>query len=414
MNGSFASLGFDPAPGDVGSAAQVAAGVTGAARALEEISAVLTGAAGGEWRGSTAVAFRELLSGELRPRVEAAARSFDEASRALHDWLDTMHAGQRRARALEAEHAEAVRRAHAAHASYAAVPAAAAPGGTPTAEQASAEADRLRARAVAGRSAGAADAEVDRITREARALLAGYEQSGREVAGRLQRAMDVVPDEPGFWAGLAEDVGAVLAVVGEVADGLRDVLVEVLDRLAPLLDVVGDLAGLLSTACGLLAFVPGLQVLAGPAVALGVLAAGAHHLAAVGETGSFTEALTDPAVLMDAVGVALGVGGLAIGTRLLTAARVSRAASAAGGRATGTVPEPVALRMDAVPTYFQLARSTSYQMSEGELVWRIARSHVSAGVVATTAMGARGTLDTAGRLARWEFGPLTRQPRAVA
>ncbi|MGY2082760.1 hypothetical protein [Blastococcus sp. SYSU DS0539] len=389
MSDRFPSLGFDPAPGDVAAAGQVAAGVAGAARVLERISAVLTGAADGEWRGSAAVAFRDLMSGEFRPRVETAARSFDEASRALHDWLDTMHAGQRRARALEAEHAAAVRRAAAAHATYAALPAAAVDAGAPpTPEQAAAGTERLRARAAAGRTAGTADAEVERLAGEARALLAGYEQAGREAAGRLQRAMDIAPAEPGVWSRLAENVTTALAEIEEVADDLRDVLVEVLDACAPLLDLIGDLAGLLGTVCGFLAFVPGLQSLAGGAVVLGVLALALHYLSAVGNTGSFTEALTDGTVLMDAAGLVLGLGAMGAGARVVAAARAGSGASAGGGAATRMVPQCFGPPIETPASYFQLARSTSYRMGEAELLWRVVRYNLNgAGLARTVAAG---------------------------
>ncbi|MGY2065436.1 hypothetical protein [Blastococcus sp. SYSU DS0619] len=369
MSDRFPSLGFDPAPGDVAAAGQVAAGVTGAGQVLERISAVLTGAADGEWRGSAAVAFRDLLSDEFRPKVETAARSFTEAGRALHDWLDTMHAGQRRARALEAEHAAAVRRAQAAHAGYAAIPAAApASDAPPTPEQAAAETERLRARAAAGRAAGTADAEVERIAGEARTLLAGYEQAGREAAGRLQRAMDIAPDAPGFWSRLAEEVTTALAEVQEFADDFRDGLVQSLEEYAPLLDLIGDVASLLSTACGFLAFVPGLQLLAVPALVLGAVSMGFHYLSAVGNTGSFAEALTDGTVLMDAAGLVLGLGALGAGRRLV---------EVAGSGSSGSVA-----------SWFELARSTSYEMAEGEFLWRLARYKVNqAGTVRTVAAG---------------------------
>lgn len=406
MSDRFPSLGFDPAPGDVVAAGQVAAGVTGAAQVLERIDEVLTGAADGEWRGSAAVAFRDLLSDEFRPRVRTAARSFDEASRTLHDWLETMHAGQRRARALEAEHATAVRRAQAAHATYAAIPAVA-PAPTaapPMPEQAAAETERLRARAAAGRTAGSADAEVERIAGEARTLLAGYEQAGRDAAGRLQRAMDIAPDEPGFWAGLAEDVGTALAEIPEFVEDIRDSL----DRLAPLLDLIGDVAGLLGTACGLLAFVPGLQFLAGPALVLGLVSTGFHYLSAVGDTGSYTEALTDGTVLMDAAGAVLGFGALKLGRQVVAAARTGSSATAAGG-VVGR-KQLFGPPIETAASWFELARSTSYEMGDAELLWRLARYRVNqAGTVRTVAAG-----DPTRSEGRWLWDrSLTRQPSVV-
>lgn len=414
MSGSFPSLGFDPAPGDVFIAGGVTRSVAETARALEEMSALLGGAADGEWRGEAAIAFRDVLSDDLRPKVETAGRSFEAAWRALDDWLDTMRTSQRRARYLEERHAGAVRRARSASASYAGIPGPVPfPGDALTPEEARAEAERARALATAGRALATADAEVDRIHGEARELLHRYEDLGRQAATRLQHAMDIAPDEPGFWQGLLDGVGTVLAEIGEWAGDVRDEVLELLERLSPLLDLLGDLAGMLSAVCGLLAWVPALQFLAAPAVLLGLAAAIMHHGAAVGTTGSFTAALTDGAVLMDALGVVLGAGALRIGRQVVSAARAGSSASAAGGAATRMVPQLVGPPIETAASFFQLARSASYQMGEGELIWRTARFQADAGGLAYQTVSAPGNLETIRRLVSWELGPLTRRPSVV-
>lgn len=415
MSGSFPSLGFDPAPGDVDAATHVVDGVAQTARALEEISAVLSGAADGAWRGQAAVAFRELLSDEFRPKVDAAARSFQGARRALDGWLDTMRASQSRARSLERQHAEAVRRAGAAHATFAGLPGQTAPTGTPaTPDEAQAEADRAQARSRADRAVSTADAEVDRIEREARDLLHEYEELGRQAASRLQHAMDIAPDEPGFWQRLAEGVGAALEALEELASDLGDWALQMLEELAPLLELIGDIAGMLSTVLGFLAFVPALQILAVPALLLALVALGSGYLATAGKKGSLTDALTDGDVLMDAVGVVIGGAAMKVGDQVVAAARAGSSATATGGSATRMVDQVIGPPIETAASFFQLARSTSYRMGEAELLWRTAGYHLDAADMGMTIAGLPGDADTAVKLVSWEFGPLKRRPSAVA
>ena len=311
MGGSFPSLGFDPAPGDLATAGQVTRGVADTARALEEISALLSGAADGAWRGQAAIAFRDLLSDEFRPKVTTAARSFGTAHRALDGWLDTMGSSQSRARSLEAQHAEAVRRARTAHAALAGIPEATAPAGAArTPEEASAESERLRARAAVSRSVSSADAEVERIERDARNLLHEYEDLGRQAAAGLQRAMDIAPDRAGLLAAARRRRGR--SAVDEIDEyagrSVRPVWSRLLEewRRCWTCSATSPGCSAPSAVCwpGFRACRSPRRVLAG----VGLLGTGARYLAAVGETGSFAEALTDGEFLMDAAGVALGVG----------------------------------------------------------------------------------------------------------
>lgn len=410
---SFPSLGFDPTPGDTSAAQTVATTVSGTASALAEIDALLSGAAAGQWRGQAAIAFRDLLDDDFRPKVAAAARSFDAASRALHGWLGVMRDSQTTAWALEQQHAEAVRASRTAHAALAGIPVTVPTSGStpPTPEQAQEASERARARSAASRNASSADAEVRRLRDAAERLAGQYEEDGREAARRLQDAIDIAPDEPGFWDRLADGVSSVLDSIGDFAADLRDHVVDVLGRIAPLLQVIGDIAGLLSTVCGLLAFVPGLQFLAIPALVLGGVALAAHYGAAVGETGSFLEALTDKDVILDAVGLVAGLGALKIGAKVASAARAGSTA-AAGTTVTRTVPQLIGPAQELPASYFQLAR-TSYAMGESELVWRTVSYHVTATSMVATGIGAPSTIQTIGNLATWDFGPLTRRPAVV-
>jgi hypothetical protein len=136
----------------------------------------------------------------------------------------------------------------------------------------------------------------------------------------------------------------------------------------------------------------------------------AHYGSAVGETGSFTSALTDPQVLMAALGVALGFGALKVGAQVTAAARAGSSATSAGGSAVRSVPQLLGPAQELPLSYFQLARSASYSMGAGEAGWRAVSYHVTAAGLVHNTAEARGTLSTIGQVARWDFGPLTQRP----
>ncbi|RBY94430.1 hypothetical protein DQ244_03705 [Blastococcus sp. TBT05-19] len=379
MSGEFPSLGFDPAPGDIAVAAQVAGSVSDAARALEEICAVLTGAADGEWRGQAATAFRDLLSDDLRPRVDSAARSFDAARLALHDWLDTMYSASGQALSLEARHAEAVRKARSAHATYAGIPAPApSTGQPPTPEQQQTQAELSRARIQASTDAAAADAEVAGIEVEARDLSSEYEDKGRATASRLQHAMDIAPNEPGIWDRFVESLGNALGDLRDAIAYIGDRIIEVLEQLAPLLQFIGDMASSLGALLSVLALFPGLQFLGGAALVLGVVALTGHYLAAVGGTGSFVDAFSADGLMGDALGVVLGFGALKVGKKLVDAAR-SGSSAAGGAPAVMRVPQLVGGPKEMVPNLFQLATRGGYSMGAQEAGWRLVGLKISQG-----------------------------------
>lgn len=413
MVGSFPSLGFDPAPGDLAAAGQVTQEVADTARALAEISALLSGAADGAWRGQAAIAFRDLLDDEFRPKVAIAARSFEAAHRALGDWLDTMGSSQSRARSLEAQHVDAALRARSAQAALANVPEATPPAGaTRTPDEASAESERLRARAAVGRSAASADAEVDRVERDARTLLEEYEDLGRQAAARLQRAMDIAPTQPGFWQRLADDVRAAIDVIDDFADKLEDLSIGLLEKWAPFLDLLADFAGLLGAIGSVLAWIPGLNALGGALLIVGALGTGARYLAAVGETGSFAEALTDGDFLMDAAGLALGAGAARVGTKIVDAAR-SGSSFASGAPAVRTVTQRSGTTRETVPSLFQLAVGESYSMGTAELGWRLVDLKLSQAQFVLGVVEAPGHLETFNRIVTSDLDVRPRRPQAV-
>lgn len=378
----FPVLGFVPCPGDHVAVDKVADSISHTAEALGEIKRVLKGAADGDWRGKAAIKFRETLDGDFRPKVEDAYDSFDQAKNVIRDWSDYMADKQKKARSLEKEAAEA-----------------------------KAAADKAKDKADSGAeknhpAGGGDDSDsVEEVRKRAHTLNASYEEEGRHAAKRLQKAIDIAPNEPGFWESLGESIGNALDSIADAAAWLHDQAIELLGKLAPLLDLIGDVAGLLSAVTGLLALIPGLQFLGAASLILAGVALGAHYLSAVGTTGSFGKALLTKDVIMDAVGFGLGKVAVRLGDGILAAAKAS-------GAPTRMVPQLIGPAQELPMGYFQLATS-SYSMSQSEFSWRAGQYFTTWTGNAMTAEGGGDSIETAGKIASWDFGDLTAKPKVT-
>ncbi|WBB58451.1 hypothetical protein O7599_22775 [Streptomyces sp. WMMC500] len=382
----YPTLGFVPCPGDYETAKDTAATVRRTSDALGEICRVLEGADEGDWRGKAADAFRALLADDFRPKVKDAYSAFSTARTVLTDWAENIDRQQRAAARLEEEAAELERTADAE---------------AKKEEEKRDEGGERGADQESGGSGGSGGSDEDPLAdvrRRARSLADDYEQEGREAAGRLQKALDIAPNEPGFWDKLGDAVGGALEAIGQAVMDPMGTLKE----LAPLFKTLGDIAGLLSTVTGLLALVPGLQFLGAASLALAGVALVAHYLSAVGTTGSFLKALATKDVILDAVGFGLGKLGARFGDEILAAAKASNQPTRMVAQLGGRLPA-----MELPQGYFQLARGASYSMSVREFGMRTGQYFTTWTGNAFTAEGSHDTIDTAGKLLTWDFGALT-------
>jgi hypothetical protein len=318
----FPALGFVPCPGDQESMDAVARTFRNTSEVLAQVNAVLTGADEGEWRGETARAFREMLRDDFQPKD--ALQSFSDAHRAICDWVDEMADHQQRADALEADAAAALDDRDAARTALEGLPPEPGPlDPEPETDEEREQRDReAEEREGHEKEYQVADAALEELRGRARTLQEDYDAAGGDIADRLRDAMDLAPNEPGFWSSLADAVGDFTDGMSDMFDEFTSGLIDILTTLAPILSNLATITGLLGTICGWLAFVPGLQFLGPWALGLSIASLGLTYLAAVGETGSFTAALTDSGVLMGAAGLALGAG-TAAGFRALGRAGVA-------------------------------------------------------------------------------------------
>lgn len=302
----FPALGFIPCPGDTDAMDAIADAFSDTAGRLEEVNAVLSGADEGEWRGLTAVAFRDMLDGDLRPKVQTAYQSFSDAYRALANWSQRMWEDQEAARALEADAAAAKADMEAAQTGLEGIPDPTGedPPEDETDEEHTEREQNERDRDNLERDARIAEAALSEFRDRARELQEAYFDAGRDTATLLQDAIDLAPNEPGFWGKMAEAVsGFVDGVMDALAD-MGDMLLATLEAIAPVLAVINNVLGIIGTALSIASiFFPALAPFA---LAFGVLTLITTYAQKVGETGSFTKALTNPSVLASAAGVVLG------------------------------------------------------------------------------------------------------------
>ncbi|MGC9409146.1 putative T7SS-secreted protein [Streptomyces sp. DZ1-3] len=219
----FPALEFVPCPGDPQTAKHVANIVQRTARALDEIADALHGRDDAYWKGRHADAFREQFDDDFRPKVDKAKRSFGKAAGALTTWADEMPVWQRKAEVLEEkaqDTKDALRGAKDELSDLPPEPLLDLPpkDDADARKQEETEKDRAAARL----AAGTAESDLDRSRAQARKLAIDYDLEGRSVARRLDKAMNIAPNEPG----LLDKIGDTLVDIGKALGELGDLVTE--------------------------------------------------------------------------------------------------------------------------------------------------------------------------------------------
>ncbi|WP_328552952.1 MULTISPECIES: hypothetical protein [unclassified Streptomyces] len=222
----FPAVGFVPCPGEPNTAKHVAGIVQRTAKALTEISDVLRGTGEGDWEGRHAEAFRAQFDDDFLPKVDRAKRSFSKAATALDDWADAMPGWQRKAEVLETRAQDAQDALHAAKEKLAGLPPKPLLDLPPKDDTEARKQDKTeKDRSAAELAATTAESDLDRIRAEARKLADDYDVDGRAVARRLDKAMNIAPNEPGALHRL----GDALLDIGKAMNGLDEIVARTVD-----------------------------------------------------------------------------------------------------------------------------------------------------------------------------------------
>jgi hypothetical protein len=235
----YPALGFVPCPGDEPTATRVAEIVRETATALDDICYLLNSRTGrDQWRGQTAEAFRESVEDDFRPKVEAARDSFTIAATALEDWADYMAESQDQARRLETEAQEA-------QSALDVLPAAAPVDHSEEEEEEGEEAAEERRTAAADRER--TQQQLDSARSQAETLAADYTEYGEQIADRLDSAIDIAPNKPGWLSSIGDSLGYVVDAVEAVAESALDDIGQWIREHAARLASVGDFLWVIST-----------------------------------------------------------------------------------------------------------------------------------------------------------------------
>ncbi|MYT29288.1 MULTISPECIES: putative T7SS-secreted protein [unclassified Streptomyces] len=286
----FPALGFNPAPGDLGSVDSLTGKLDTAKRSLESAHAVLSriGKSGGEWQGDAANAFAENV-GDLPKYVSDSRDAMRDAVTQLRSWHTALSSYQSKGRQYESEAAAAkqtvsTRKTENEQAERAYNEAAANPdlrlAGTFYTDQAALDAaqkrmdaasDRLdradRALDTARSRLDSATEELEGIVKKAEELLGHHQDEARSIADRIRRATENAPD-PGFWEGLGDFFTRMGHSIQEWCAKHADLLKEIGDWLSIASSILG-VASLLTMWCPPLS---GALALASAGASLGALA----------------------------------------------------------------------------------------------------------------------------------------------
>ncbi|NLU65953.1 putative T7SS-secreted protein [Streptomyces sp. HNM0574] len=341
----FPALGFNPAPGDLGSVDSLTGKLDSARRSLDSAHLVLSriGKGGGEWQGDAANAFAEKV-GDLPKYVRDSRDAMQDAVSQLRSWHTALSSYQEKGRQYEAQAAAAkqtvtTREAEKERAVKAYNEASANPdlrlAGTYYSDQAALDAAQRRIDAASGRlnradaaldSAGSrldsATQELEAIVKKAEELLGNHQDGARGIADRIRRATENAPD-PGFWEGLGDFFTSVGHSIQEWCTKNADLLKEIGDWLSIASSVLG-VASLLTLWCPPLS---GALALASAGASLGALAT--HGAAKLGGA--------DVGV-MDLVGDGIGVVPLGkFGSVAMKGAKVPMKLAQVEGRTVASV-----------------------------------------------------------------------------
>ncbi|MBT2504803.1 hypothetical protein J7I98_02615 [Streptomyces sp. ISL-98] len=262
MSDKYPSLGFDPAPGDVGNVGTLADRTKKAATALDHAQDSIKRLTGNvSWAGDAASAFSKKV-GELPRYLKDSHEAMQTASSELSKWREGLTHYQSAARTYEVRAKEAKGKVASAEKANdaaagrynqaAADPAFRLSGQVftgPALQDAQAKVDAANARLkqadgdLSGASAQLEQAqrELEEIIKRAEQLLEDHQAEARGIAGHIRKATDGAPD-PGFWERLGDKFKEIGHSIQEWCARHKDLLNKIGDWLSNISAVLGILA----------------------------------------------------------------------------------------------------------------------------------------------------------------------------
>lgn len=311
---TYPALGFNPAPGNVGTVSSLARNFLNVSTSLGQARDAMekAGQTGGFWEGDAANAFHKDL-GKLPDYLSKATSSLGDAGKALDGWSDDLSSMQRTATDYEQQAENAVRSVNQAKANPDLDLAGQQFDTGPALQQAQSKLD------AATQALNQAQGELNAIRQQAQRLLSQHQDLVQQVEDALNKAKDEAPDKPGFWSGIGNAISGALGDIGDLASKTWNFVKQHADVIAKIGDVLSDVGTVLSIAAAATAAIPIVgEVVEGVSIGVNASALAAHGLAKAAGAN-----VSDKTLAMDALGMIPGAGatkGITGGVKLIKVA----------------------------------------------------------------------------------------------
>lgn len=400
-DGTYPALGFNPAPGNVGTVGSLASNFLTVSGHLQRARDAMTkaGQVGGFWEGDAASAFHKDL-GKLPDYLDKATQSLGEAGRALDGWANDLTSMQRTAADYERQAEDAVRQLNAAKSN-------------PDLRLAGQEFDTQQALREAQQRLDSAESQLNQaqgdlnaIRQQAGRLFSQHQDLVRQVEDALNKAKDEAPDKPGFWSSVGAAFSDAFHGLADLAKNTWDFVKKHANVIAKVGDILSAVGTVLSIAAAATAEIPVVgEVVEGVSIGVNATALGAHALAKAAGAD-----VSNATLAQDALGLIPGgamlKGATKAGNVIKVAKSAGRAIQAAedGGRLAKGVEAAGKTLTDLSKTQFTKWTDTAGKIARvvPGLSERIANGKV-AGTVAGSVVGA--VQNTAIKVGMWQIHP---------
>lgn len=319
-SGSYPALGFNPAPGNVGTVSSLASNFVTVSSHLQQARDAMTkaGQVGGFWEGDAANAFHNDI-GELPDYLDKATQSLGEAGKALDGWANDLTSMQSTASDYERQAEDAIRQVDQAKSN-------------PDLQLAGKEFDTQEALQQAQQRLNSAESELNQaqgelnaIRQQAQRLFAQHQDLVKQVEDALNKAKDEAPDKPGFWSSVGAAFSAAFHGLEDLAKNTWDFVKKHADVIAKIGDVLSAVGTALSIAAAATAEIPIVgEVVEGVSIGVNASALGAHALAKAAGAD-----VSNATLAQDAIGLIPGGGMLKGATAARNVAKVAKSARTA-------------------------------------------------------------------------------------
>ncbi|HEX3647712.1 MAG TPA: hypothetical protein VHV49_04740 [Pseudonocardiaceae bacterium] len=318
--GTYPALGFNPAPGNVGTVGSLASNFLTVSSHLQQARDAMmkAGQAGGFWEGDAASSFHNDL-GKLPDYLDKATQSLGEAGKALDGWANDLTSMQSTAADYERQAEDAVRQLNEAKSN----PDLRLAGQEFDTQQALQEAQqRLNS---AESELNAAQGDLNAVREQASRLFNQHQDLVKQVEDALNKAKDEAPDKPGFWSSVGSAFSSAFHGLEDLAKNTWDFVKKHANVIAKVGDVLSAVGTVLSIAAAATAEIPIVgEVVEGVSIGVNASALGAHALAKAAGAN-----VSDATLAQDAIGLIPGGAMLKGATKAGNVIKVAKSAGKA-------------------------------------------------------------------------------------